>query len=187
MSMSLATTQMLSQHLATMTARIGLLQTQVVELTKASGGGSKSAEDSAKSEVELVERVESVVSKNVRVALAGDIRDAMVRERQVVEDKIVQSVSLVSEDVQVHVQALSDTVKALSGTVKALSDKFEALSATSAAAAASVKAAEEAVTTLSETAKTIASELAGLTSRVSDIEKSAGMSGATEEATVAGN
>lgn len=167
--MSLATTQMLSQHLATMTARIGLLQSQVSDLTAA--GGSKGAEASATSEVELVERVEAAVTKNVRIALAGDIRDAMVRERQVVEDKIVQSVSLVSEDVQVHVQGLSDSVKVLS--------------ASSAAAAASLKALEETWKTLSETSRSLASDVASLTIRVADLETAAA-AGADGE-TPAGN
>jgi chromosome segregation ATPase len=166
--MSLATTQMLSQHLATITARIGALQSQVSDLTSASG--SKPAEPSAKSEVELVERVEAAVTKNVRIALAGDIRDAMVRERQVVEDKIIQSVSLVSEDVQTQVQGQSDSVKALSDTFKVLSDSVKALSESSAAASASIKALEDTLKVLSETSKALASDVAGLTKRVEDLE-----------------
>lgn len=129
--MSLATTQMLSQHLATMSARLGLQQRQIQDLektlnaTKAETSVGDTPDEQAKRESQLADRVESSVRKALRTALTAEIREAIARERQVVEDKIVQSVSVVADDIAVEIKNLTAKTDALSLKVETCGGKSE--------------------------------------------------------------
>jgi hypothetical protein len=98
----------------------------------------------------------------------------MVRERQVIEDKIVQSVSLVSEDLQLQLQGVSDAAKAASvstlATVKELEKAIREQSETSVSLQALASCLSERVAHHEKDIYTRKSNEALLTARIDKLE-----------------
>ena len=159
MAMSLATTQMLGQQLGNLAMRQNYLQMKLDEIVGGtSDSGDPSSSGAGASDAGgggIAARIETSVKNSLRASLAGDVREAVLRERRIVEDKIVQSVTAVSRDLDAKLATSDTSVRAVE---EALKKNEEALKKNDDEA----KKNEEAVKALGEAAKAAEAKISAI-------------------------
>lgn len=154
--MSLATTQMLGQQLGNLAMRQNYLQMKLDEIVGGtSDSGDPSSSGAGASDAGgggIAARIETSVKNSLRASLAGDVREAVLRERRIVEDKIVQSVTAVSRDLDAklatsdaRVRAVEEALKENDEEAKKNEEAVKALGEAAKAAEAKISAIEAAL------------------------------------------
>jgi hypothetical protein len=124
MATSLATTQLLSQQLASINARQSMLQLQINDLRETSQAAAQPLTVEA-----VAERVEASLRKSLRTSVSSDVREAVTRERLAVEDRIVQGLTAVSDDLSAEQRAVADGLAAQARRLDALAADVARLAA----------------------------------------------------------